>query len=93
MADANALRNQISALFSNSLHVDVPSVDVDLFESGVLDSLAFVDLLLELERTFGVTTSLDDLEADNFRSIARIADYVMARAMAAGPVASQVATI
>jgi D-alanine--poly(phosphoribitol) ligase subunit 2 len=93
MSDASALRNQISALFSHSLHVDVPSVDVDLFESGILDSLAFVDLLVELERAFGVATSLEDLEADNFRSIARIADYVMARATAAAPVDAQIAAL
>jgi D-alanine--poly(phosphoribitol) ligase subunit 2 len=93
MADANELRNQISALFSRSLHVDVQSVDIDLFESGILDSLAFVDLLVELERTFGVSTSLDDLEADNFRSIARIADYVLARAAAVPPLDAQIAVV
>ena len=93
MTDASVLRSQISALFSNSLHIEVPSVDVDLFESGILDSLAFVDLLLELERTFGVTTSLDDLEADNFRSIARIADYVLARAATTAPANVEAAAI
>jgi len=44
----------------------------------VLDSLAFVELLLHLEREFGVNTSVD-LEINNFRSVDRIADYVMAR--------------
>jgi acyl carrier protein len=62
---------------------DVPAVDADVFESGVLDSLAFVDLLAALEREFGIAIALDDLEIDHFRSVARIADFVAARQGAA----------
>ena len=80
MSDVNRLRERVAAIFSGSLHLDVPSVDTDLFENGVLDSLAFVELLLQLEREFGVTTSVDDLDVATFRSIATIADFVHARA-------------
>jgi acyl carrier protein len=41
-----------------------------------------VELLLRLEQEFGVTTSVDDLELDNFRCIDRIAEFVEARAAA-----------
>ena len=80
MTDASGLVERIAALFSSNLNLDVPSMDTDLFETGILDSLAFVDLLLALERTLGVTTGVEDLEVDNFRSIARIAEFVTARA-------------
>ncbi|HSL20173.1 MAG TPA: acyl carrier protein [Vicinamibacterales bacterium] len=73
------LQDRIARVFSGSLKLDIPSADTDLFESGVLDSLAFVELLLHLEREFGVTTSVDDLELDNFRTIGRIAWFVSAR--------------
>jgi D-alanine--poly(phosphoribitol) ligase subunit 2 len=79
MPDVNTLRERIAEIFSAALHLDVPSHDTDLFENGVLDSLAFVELLLQLEREFGVTTTVDDLDAETFRSIACIADFVMAR--------------
>lgn len=79
MSDTSRLRERIANLFSGALNLDVPSVDTDLFDTGVLDSLAFVELLLQLEREFGVATGIDDLEVDNFRSIARIADFVMKR--------------
>ena len=79
MSHANGLRERIASMFSRTLNLDVPSVESDLFESGVLDSLAFVDLLVALEQEFGVTTVLEDLEVDNFQSIARIADFVMSR--------------
>jgi len=70
------LTARVSAIFSEVLHVEVASTETDLFEAGLLDSLAFVELLLQLERVFGVTTSLEDLELDHFRTIARIAALV-----------------
>ena len=79
MSYGNRLRERIASVFSGALHLDVPAFDTDLFETGVLDSLAFVELLLHLEREFGVTTSVDDLEVENFRSIDSIAEFVVAR--------------
>jgi D-alanine--poly(phosphoribitol) ligase subunit 2 len=79
MPDASALREQVADVFRRSLNLDVPSPDTELFETGLLDSLAFVELLVALEQDFGVTTSVEDLEVDNFRSIARIAEFVTAR--------------
>lgn len=79
MSEANGLREQIAEIFLRSLNVEVPSSDTDLFESGLLDSLAFVELLLAIERDFRVTTSVEDLEVDNFRSVERIAEFVTAR--------------
>ena len=79
MSDPTALHDQVAGVFLRSLNLEVPSPDTDLFETGLLDSLAFVELLLALERDFGVTTAVEDLEVDNFRSIARIAEFVGAR--------------
>jgi D-alanine--poly(phosphoribitol) ligase subunit 2 len=79
MSAAQDLRDRVVRMFSGPLNLQISSDDTDLFESGVLDSLAFVELLLHLEREFGVTTSVDDLEVDNFRSIARIVEFVSAR--------------
>lgn len=93
MSDANGLRDRISRVLSDVLNLDVPSTDTDLFDTGVLDSLAFVNLLLHLEREFGVTTSLEDLEIDNYRSIARIADFVGARVALAPRASSRPADV
>lgn len=79
MSHSDALHERISRLFAEGLNVEIPSADTDLFDTGVLDSLAFVELLFLLEREFGVTTSVDDLEVDNFKSVARIAEFVAAR--------------
>src|SRR5687768_755772 len=47
MPATSALREQIVRLFADALQLEVPSVDTDLFETGILDSLAFVELLLQ----------------------------------------------
>ena len=78
MSNADRLRERLTSFFANEMSLQIPSVDTDLFDTGVLDSLAFEHLLLHLEREFGVTMSVDDLEMDHFRSIAQIAGFVAA---------------
>jgi acyl carrier protein len=79
MAEPSALEARIRQVFRDKLKLDVPSVDTDLFETAALDSMVFVDLLLHLEREFGVTVALEDIEFDHFRSIERIAEFVANR--------------
>jgi D-alanine--poly(phosphoribitol) ligase subunit 2 len=76
---ANGLHDRICRVFTDRLNIEIPGTEIDLFETGVLDSLAFVELLLHLESEFGVAVPVDDLEIDNFRSIARVAGFVASR--------------
>jgi acyl carrier protein len=85
MSNADTLHERITWLFANEMSLEIPSVDTDLFESGVLDSLAFEQLLLHLEQEFGVTTSIDDMESDHFSSISHIAEFVSAHLPASNP--------
>ena len=79
MAEPSALEARIRQVFRDKLKLDVPSVDTDLFETAALDSMMFVELLVHLEREFGVTVALEDIELDHFRSIERIAEFVANR--------------
>src|SRR5258706_7163410 len=79
MPEATALDTQLSRIFQEQLNLVVPSADTDLFEAGPLDSLAFVKLLVHVEDEFGIHVSLEDLELNNFRSIARIAKFISDR--------------
>jgi acyl carrier protein len=78
-----SLQDRITRLFATALNLEVPSPDTDLFDTGALDSLALVELLLQLEQEFGVTTAVEDLEVQNFSSIRRIAAFVAAQTDAA----------
>jgi D-alanine--poly(phosphoribitol) ligase subunit 2 len=73
--DAEILR-QVRELLSQVLTQDVSSDDTDVVESGLLDSLALVELLVGIERMFGVQVDLVELDLDDFRTVRRIADAI-----------------
>ena len=83
MPDAHDLELEIAQLFTDRLQVDVPAADVDLFATGVVDSLMFVKLLASLEERFGIHVSFEELEIDDFRTLAQIAAFVAAKRGAA----------
>jgi len=76
MIDILALQQQVAALFLEKLNLDVASVETDLIEAGLLDSLALVELLAQLEESFNISISTDDLEIENFRSLDSIAKFI-----------------
>lgn len=61
--------------------VDVPSVgdDEDIFEAGMVSSMFVMELVLFVEQSFGIDVDGDDLDFDNFRSIAAVASFVDTR--------------
>jgi D-alanine--poly(phosphoribitol) ligase subunit 2 len=66
------------------LQVEVPSVDLDLFGTGVVDSLMLVKLLASLEERFDIHVAVEELEMDNFRTVRHIAAFVEAKQAALG---------
>jgi acyl carrier protein len=67
---------EIRGIFAERLAIEVESPSVDLLDTGLVDSVTLVELLLVLEEQFGVSLPLEDLEMEDFRSVARIADLV-----------------
>ena len=54
--------------------------DASLLESGILDSLSLLQLVVFLEERFGITVGDADLLPVNFESIQSICAYLRARA-------------
>ena len=79
MIEQIGLRQKLAEIFASKLNLKVPSVETDLVENGLIDSLTLVELLSQLEETFGLSIPIDDLELENFRSIASIARLVAQR--------------
>ena len=79
MADEEAVLARVTALFAEQLNVEVPAADTDLFETGILDSLRFVELLAALEEAFGIRVAVEELEIDDFRTVWRIAQFLARR--------------
>ena len=61
--------DEISAVFRTVLSVDPPAPDVDLISTGLLDSLAIVGLVTELEVRCGVRIPLDRIDLPSIRTI------------------------
>ena len=80
MIDTLTLQQQVTAMFADKLNLDVASAETDLIETGLLDSLSIVEFLAQLEESFDISISTDDLEPENFRSITRIALFLTQRA-------------
>jgi acyl carrier protein len=67
---------EILTLLQEKLAIRVESADTDLFHSGAMDSAAQVHLLMHLEKRFGVSLPMEELEIDSFCTVARIAQMV-----------------
>ena len=79
MSVGASLETELAALFADELHVTVPSPDTDLLATGRLDSVGLVELLLQLEKRFGVRVDIERLELDQLRSLAAITRFVATR--------------
>jgi acyl carrier protein len=76
--ETNSVVERVRGLFLNVLTVDPPEPGTDLIESGLLDSLTLVELIVALEQEFELAIPLDALEIDDFRSIESITAFVEA---------------
>jgi acyl carrier protein len=75
----SSLPEELAVMFVQDLHIDVPTPETDLLATGRLDSVAVVELLLQLEKRFGLRVEMEDFEIDHFRSLATIAAFIAAR--------------
>jgi acyl carrier protein len=66
------IRNFLNGYFKNRDFAD----DEDIFASGYANSLFVMQLIGMVEKEFGIVLEDEDLDFDNFRSIAAIAQFV-----------------
>lgn len=67
---------RIWRIFRDSLAIEVPSVTTDVITTGMLDSLALVTLLFEIEQEFAIKIPLDGFDIESLRTIERIVAFV-----------------
>jgi acyl carrier protein len=71
-----AIVERIEQIFREMLSIEIPSADAELIDSGIIDSLALVELLSAIEQEFAIQVPLDGLELDDFRTAKRVALFV-----------------
>jgi methoxymalonate biosynthesis acyl carrier protein len=77
------LIRDLQGLLATRFHSDRTDPDFDLLDSGVVDSVILVELVLELERRFEISLPFEDLEIDDFRTVRRVAELVQRATSAA----------
>jgi D-alanine--poly(phosphoribitol) ligase subunit 2 len=70
------LQQEINTIFAERFDTKLESDDVDLLETGIVDSVKIVELVLELEQRFGVSMPFEDLEIEDFRTVPRLAERI-----------------
>jgi acyl carrier protein len=83
MCDLEPVKRQILEIFLERFDTRIASVESDLLEGRLVDSLRIVDLVLELEQRFGVSLDFDELEIEDFRTVSRLAERVATASAAA----------
>lgn len=76
MSTLDTVRAKVAAVAQAPVPADA---DASLFESGVIDSWGVMELVSELESTFGVKVPDEDLIPRKFETLRRIADYFDAK--------------
>ena len=75
------LKREVRQFLAGKLHRKVEGVgDHDsLLESGVIDSMAVLEIVGHIEQQYGVTVSDDDMMPENFDTIEAIAAFIASR--------------
>lgn len=63
-----ALVDRVCGVIGDCLDVAAPEPGTDLLDSGLLDSLALVSLITEIEQAFAFEFPFEDFEIEHFRS-------------------------
>lgn len=72
----NSTTEKTEYIVCKSLSVNRIDKNVDLFEEGLLDSLAMMQLMVELEEGFDITINPEELEVEDYRTINSISAMV-----------------
>jgi acyl carrier protein len=92
LTDSNDFARAVREILANELLVEVDSPDTDLLKTGLLDSLTLMRLLAHLEERFEIRIPVEELEIDDFRSVASIARLLAAEVPPASPVSAEKVT-
>lgn len=75
----DSVLDELRSFLVSALPGTALGMDDDYFEQGNADSLFALELVTFVERKFSVVVEVDDLDLDNFRTLARTAEFVRAK--------------
>ncbi len=67
---------EVQALLEAELSIQIETPEMDLIESGVLDSLVLVELIMLLDARYGIAVDINELEFDDFRNVQNLCLFI-----------------
>lgn len=74
------IKAAIRRFIGSAINLEGVSDDANLFAAGIVNSLFAVQLTTFVESTYGIEIGPDDLDLENFKSIAATAAFVARKA-------------
>jgi acyl carrier protein len=74
--ESDIARN-LRGIFTEILQVEVPPDGTGLVSKGLIDSLALVELLFQIEVRFAVTVDFEQLESRDFETLEAIEELII----------------
>ena len=75
------MKERILDILSEACENDVVKEDlnIELFETDLLDSLGFIEMVIRLEETFGITVTPSELDRTQINTPQKVIDLVLQR--------------
>ncbi len=75
------MKEKILDILSEACENDVVKEDlnIELFETDLLDSLGFIEMVIRLEETFGITVTPSELDRTQINTPQKVIDLVLQR--------------
>jgi len=77
MGNSLNVSEKISTIVSKALTIEKVDIDKDLFESGLLDSLSLIQLMVELEEGFAITITPEELDVEDYRTVRTMSKMIV----------------
>lgn len=70
------IQAHVTSIVCKTLTIETIAFEEDLFDSGVLDSLSMVQLMVALEDEFNIRIEPEDLDFEDYRSVKSMTEMV-----------------
>ncbi|MCC5942117.1 MAG: acyl carrier protein [Balneolaceae bacterium] len=71
------ITDTVTAIVSKALTLEQIEIDKDLFESGLLDSMSLMQLMMELEEGFEITITPEELDVEDYRTVRTMSKMII----------------
>lgn len=77
MNQQTLIQKNVTSIVCETLTLETVEFEEDLIDSGVLDSLSLVQLMVALEEEFNIRIEPEDLDFEDYRSVESITEMLI----------------